>query len=258
MATDTENTLTKHLFVLDLVAHADQPPRFSDLLRQSPYPKGTLHRLIKNLLAQNLLSYQPQSQTYRTGLRLVGLAHNAWRQSSLAPVSRPFVDRLAEITGQTVHLAQLDGAHVLYSDKRNAQKPVQMFSDAGKIGPAYCTGVGKAMLAFLEDKDCDALIQQQSFYQFTDNTLTSAAALKQELREIRQAGYSTDREEHEPQIICVAAPILSTHGTVLGAVSVTASAPVSELGQLLEFTPDLHETARQIANASEPWHFPHN
>jgi hypothetical protein len=94
-----------------------------------------------------MLSYDPERQTYAPGLRLVRLAHAAWQASSLAPIARPYLDELSRATGETVHLAQLDGGQVLYVDKRNAADPVEMYSQAGKVGPAYCTGVGKAMLA---------------------------------------------------------------------------------------------------------------
>ena len=89
------------------------------------------------------------------------LAHSAWRQVTLAPVARPHLDRLSATLGQTVHLAQLDGGQVLYIDKRNAARPIPMFSDAGKIGPGYCTGVGKAMLAYLPDAELSRALSQR-------------------------------------------------------------------------------------------------
>jgi DNA-binding IclR family transcriptional regulator len=67
-----------------------------------------------------MLSFDPERQTYAPGLRLVRLAHAAWQASSLAPIARPYLDELSRATGETVHLAQLDGGQVLYVDKRNA------------------------------------------------------------------------------------------------------------------------------------------
>ena len=121
---------------------------------------------------------------------------------------------------------------MLYVDKRNATQPVEMFSDAGKIGPAYCTGVGKAMLAFLPKEELAEALTAQSFHQHTPATLTSAAALRTDLERIRHTGISYDREEHEPQIICVAVPILSTAGEPLSAISVTTSTLRQSLADL--------------------------
>ena len=142
-----DGTVGKAMDVLDQVASFGRPVRFAALLSVSPYPKATLYRFLQTLTRQRLLEYDSEQQTYAVGLRLVRLAHAAWSQSSLAPLARAHLDRLSGAVGLTVHLAQLDNGQVLYVDKRNATQPVDMFSQAGKVGPAYCTGVGKAMLA---------------------------------------------------------------------------------------------------------------
>ena len=133
-------------------------------MHNSPYPKATLFRFLQTLVSQGMLSLDPETSSYSLGVRLVRLAHAAWKQSSLAPVARPFLDALSAEMGETVHLAQLDGAHVLYVDKRNARVPIEMFSQAGKVGPAYCTGVGKAMLAFLPADQLGRLMPQMAFH----------------------------------------------------------------------------------------------
>jgi len=94
---------------------------------------------------------------------------------------RRYIDALSLQIGETVHLAQLDHAQVLYVDKRNAAVPVEMYSQAGKVGPVYCTGVGKAMLAWSPLEAQSRIIEQQSYHKFTDNTLTSRSALRAEL-----------------------------------------------------------------------------
>ena len=180
-----DGTVGKALDVLDQVASFGRPVRFGELLAASPYPKATLYRFVQTLTSQGMLSYDPDRQVYALGVRLVRLAHAAWQQASLAPIARPHLDALSAKVGETVHLAQLDHAQVLYVDKRNAKDPVEMYSQAGKVGPAYCTGVGKAMLAFLDSSEQDRVIAQQSFHRFTKHTLTSADALRSELSDIR-------------------------------------------------------------------------
>ena len=135
-------------------------------------------------------------------------------------------------------------------------QPVEMYSQAGKVGPAYCTGVGKVMLAFLDDETAQAVIEQQSFHVFTEHTLGSADALRAELKDIRQNGYGFDREEHEPGIICVAMPILTDTGRVLGALSVTSTTSRTNLAGLEAFVPVLKETADKITRDAQNWSFP--
>jgi IclR family KDG regulon transcriptional repressor len=251
-----DGTVGKALEVLDQVAAFGRPVRFSELLAGSAFPKPTLYRFVQTLTNQQMLTYDPERQTYSPGIRLVRLAHAAWEQSTLAPIARPHIDALSAAVGETVHLAQLDNAHVLYIDKRNAGHPVKMYSQAGKVGPAYCTGVGKVMLAFSEPSIVDSVIEQQSFHVFTPNTLDNPDALRDELRSIKANGYGFDREEHEPGIICVAMPILSETGRVLGALSVTSTTSRTNLAGLEAYVPILKETAGKIARDAQNWSFP--
>ncbi|WP_333713042.1 IclR family transcriptional regulator [Yoonia sp.] len=251
-----DGTVGKALEVLDQVAAFGRPVRFAELLAESPFPKPTLYRFVQTLTSQQMLRYDPDRQTYSPGLRLVRLAHAAWDQSTLAPIARPHIDALSAAVGETVHLAQLDHAQVLYIDKRNANNPVEMYSQAGKVGPAYCTGVGKVMLAFLDADAAEVAIGQQSFHPFTTHTLRNPDALRAELQDIRENGYGFDREEHEPGIICVAMPIITETGRLLGALSVTSTTSRTNLAGLEGFEPILRDTARKIARDAANWSFP--
>lgn len=251
-----DGTVGKALEILDLVAEAGQPVRFSELLAHSPHPKATLYRFLQTLTNQGMLAYDAERQTYSLGLRLVRLAHAAWGQSSLAPVARPHLDILAKETGETLHLAQLDNGQVLYVDKRNTSSSVEMFAAAGKVGPAYCTGVGKAMLAYMSEPRLDRTISQQAFLRYTPHTLTTPEALCAELNEIRVEGFAYDREEHEPGIICIAAPIHSGNARVIGALSVTTTTKKHSLAELEAYKPVLQKCAHDIGEDAKAWQFP--
>ncbi|QMU58565.1 MAG: helix-turn-helix domain-containing protein [Boseongicola sp.] len=251
-----DGTVGKALEVLDRVAAFGRPVRFAELLEDSPYPKATLYRFVQTLTNQGMLRFDPERNAYALGVRLVRLAHAAWEQSSLAPIARPYVDALAQDVDETVHLAQLDHAQVLYVDKRNADNPIEMYSSAGKVGPAYCTGVGKAMMAFLSEDDLQPILDQQSYHKFTDTTLTSPKALRTELNAIHESGHGFDREEHEPGIICVALPILSAAGRPLGAISVTSSTDRQSYASLERLVPRIKQATTAIATEAQHWRFP--
>ncbi|SFR00998.1 IclR family transcriptional regulator [Poseidonocella sedimentorum] len=251
-----DGTVAKALAVLDMVSEFGRPVRFGELLERANYPKATLYRLVQTLTRQGMLSHDAETQTYALGMRLVRMAHSAWQQSSLAPIARPFIDALSRDLGETVHLAQIDNAQVLYVDKRNATRPVAMFSDAGKVGPAYCTGVGKAMLAFLDEAAREHALDQQSYHAFTPHTLASREALEAELENIRERGFAYDREEHEPGIICVAVPILTRNRRVLGSLSITTTTSRATLDDLATRVPRIVDAARDIARAASDWRFP--
>jgi IclR family transcriptional regulator, KDG regulon repressor len=251
-----DGTVGKALDVLDMVARHGRPVRFSDLLAQAAYPKATLYRLLQTLTHQGMLVLDPDQGTYSLGVRLVRLAHAAWAQSSLAPIARPYLDELAERTGETIHLAQMDLGQVLYVDKRNAARPVEMFAQAGKVGPAYCTGVGKAMLAWATPEALDLALARQSFHRHTDQTLDTPEKLTAELRAIRARGHAFDREEHEAGIICCAVPILTRSGRVLGALSVTSTTARTTLDALEAQAGLTKDIAAKIAAEAESWRFP--
>lgn len=251
-----DGTVGKALDVLDMVARHGRPVRFSDLLAQSDYPKATLYRLLQTLTHQGMLALDPDQGTYALGVRLVRLAHAAWAQSSLAPIARPYLDELAEKTGETIHLAQMDLGQVLYVDKRNAARPVEMFAQAGKVGPAYCTGVGKAMLAWASPEALDQALARQSFYRHTDHTLDTPEKLLAELQAIRTRGHAFDREEHERGIICCAVPIRTRSGRVLGALSVTSTTARTTLDALEGQSGLIKDIAAKIAAVAESWRFP--
>ncbi|SPH18737.1 Transcriptional regulator KdgR [Defluviimonas aquaemixtae] len=251
-----DGTVGKALDVLEMIAERGGPVRFSELLEKSRYPKATLYRLLQTLTKQHMLRHDPENGAYSLGVRLVRLAHSAWAQSSLAPLARPYIDELSRETGETIHLAQLDRGQVLYVDKRNAVRAIEMFAQAGKVGPAYCTGVGKAMLAYLDEESLAEAMTAQSFYRHTPNTITSERGLRAELVGVRERGYALDREEHEPGIICCAVPILSRAGRVLGALSQTSSTNRTTVEQLDTLAGALKGVADKIARDAESWHFP--
>ncbi len=219
-ATAGDGTVGKALDVLDKVAAFGRPVRFSELLAGSPYPKATLYRLLQTLTHQGMLSYDPERHTYAPGVRLVRLAHAAWSQSSLAPVARPYLDALSREVGETVHLAQLDHGQVLYVDKRKRQGPHRRCSARpARSARPIARASARRCSPFSTRTNLRGCSPRQSFHRFTGKTLTSAEALREELGRIRARGYAFDDEEHERGIICIAVPILTRSGRVLGALA---------------------------------------
>lgn len=253
--TQGDGTVGKALDVLDRVASWGRPVKFSELLEDGAYPKATLYRLLQVLVSQGMLSHDAETGHYEPGMRLVRLAHAAWSRASLAPVARAHLDALSARTGLVTHLAQLDGGQVLYVDKVSPTPGMDMFSATGRVGPAYCTGVGKAMLGFLPEAEAERVIALQSFHRFTPAT-RDAPSLRAELPRIRAEGVAWDREEHEPGIVCVAAPILTRGGRVLGAVSVTATGGAAALSALETHKDAVRATARAIGADAQAWRFP--
>jgi IclR family KDG regulon transcriptional repressor len=255
-APKSDGTVGKALQVLDQVAEFRRPVRFSELLENSPFPKPTLYRFVQTLTNQGMLSFDPDRQTYAMGVRLVRLAHSAWRYSSLARVARPYIEALAAKVGEAVHLAQLDNGHVLFVDKCKATDHFETLAQAGKIAPGYCTGVGKAILAFMPEVEQNRALDQQSYTAYTPFTLTNRAALMTEITQIKEDGFAYDREEHEQGIISIACPILNGQGRVVGAVSIATSTNRYTIKNLEKQRPNLMRSANLIGAEAELWQVP--
>lgn len=245
------STVGKALVILDLVADFEKPVRFKEIFKLSPYPKATLYRFLRTLTNQNMLQYDPELGTYSLGGRLVRLAYIASLSASLAPLAKKYTEALATETGETVHLAQIDNGHVLFVDKLKANPRVETLARVGMVAPAYCTGVGKAMLAFMAPKQLELALRKQSFFGYTPNTKRSVRSVKQELKVIRKCGIAYDREEHEEGIISIATPILVPTGRLIGAISIATSTARRSLTGLDEFRPSLLETSRKIGEEAK-------
>ena len=140
-------TVGKAMAVLEIVARAEEPPRFTDILARSDQPRGTLHRQLSNLVEEGLLSLN-RDHTYSLGLRLLMFASRAWAGNQFRAIAEPHLRRLNEATGETVHLGVLRGTEVIYLDKVEGRQAVRMYSQIGNASPAFCTGVGSVMPGF--------------------------------------------------------------------------------------------------------------
>ncbi|WEX78176.1 IclR family transcriptional regulator [Sinorhizobium numidicum] len=238
-------TLGKAMAVLEAVVTADRPQRFTEILRSVRQPRGTLHRLLSHLVDEGLL-VQGRDLSYEPGLRLLKLAYRSWSGNRFREIAAPHLLSLHELTGETVHLGVLRQTEIIYVDKVESRQTVRMSSQIGKASPVYCTGIGKAALSSLSEPDLKRIAASMEFHPFTAHTHRSAATLLAEIDEIRQTGYAFDREEHEAEICCVAAPIAVPEHDLVAGVSVTGPSYRVSLAQLAAWAVDVRKAAGQI------------
>ncbi|MGI9365342.1 MAG: IclR family transcriptional regulator [Rhizobiaceae bacterium] len=238
-------TLGKALEVLDVIAQADSPPRFTDLLGLVEQPRGTLHRQLSNLIAEGLVDINAD-HSYVPGIRLLKLSAKSWSKNSFRVLAEPHVRNLHELTGETVHLGLLNGQEVIYLDKIESKQTVRMHSQVGNASPLYCTGVGKAMLALLPQDQCVELISQIKYIRHTEHTLYTPELLRADIEKIRASGIAYDREEHEPGIRCVAAGVRSLETGIIAGISVTGPAFRIDETSIAQWEPLVQQTAREI------------
>lgn len=196
----------------------------AEIARRTGLPKATLHRLLAALDVLGLV--ERTSAGYQLGIRLFELGEHVPRKQKLREAALPFLQDLFEASHDTVHLAVLDGTDAVYLERIRGHRPINVASRVGGRLPAYCTGVGKALLAFNPEAAMKALAMPLTAR--TAYTITNHQVLAEELARIRQAGIAYDREENTLGIVCVAAPIL-IDDRAIGAISITCSPPRTDV-----------------------------
>jgi DNA-binding IclR family transcriptional regulator len=192
---------------------------------------STTFRVLATLAGRNLVERDEQTGQYSLGLATLELARSYQDGSYLRRTALPVLQRLRDDTGETVHLAVLENMDVVYLDKQQSFRAVGiMSSQVGVRLPAYCTGLGKVLLAFTDRAKVAAHLASTPLRRLTDATITDVDALLRELDRIRKRGYAFDHGEREAEIRCVAAPIMGRQGELRAAISVAG--PVSRMEPL--------------------------
>lgn len=157
-------------------------------------PKSTTSEIMASLAHQGLL-FRTDEGRYRLGWRLFHLSQVLLDNTDFCIEARQVMHELVERWGETAHLAVLDQGQVLYVEKLQGTPAVQiLLSHVGGRLPAYCSGVGKVLLAHQECPQIMALLEQQGLHPFTPHTITSLDRLAEELEAVRQQGYAYDHE----------------------------------------------------------------
>jgi DNA-binding IclR family transcriptional regulator len=192
----------------------------SELARGIGLPKATTHRLLASLRKREFVTHDAATRRYRLGMRLGELGAVAGASMTWLVEAKPELEALAHEAGETVHLAVLEDDQVLYVDKVESDRSLRMPSQVGRRLPAHCTGVGKALIAFIPEVRLMAIIDRRGLPRFTAHTITDPVKLRAELEVVREVGYATDNEEIEDGLRCIAAPVRDQNGNVIAAISI--------------------------------------
>jgi len=182
--------------------------------------KSTVFRIVATLREKGMVDQNPITQRYHNSLKLFELGNRIVEDLGLRRIAQPVIKELAEKTRETVNLAILDGSSIVYIDKIESPATIKVDLPIGKRLPSYCTGLGKAILAFLSNEKVDEIIGTTKFEKYTLKTHLNKEEFLKELKEIRVKGYSFDDEEYVEGLKCIAAPILDFKGESLAAISI--------------------------------------
>ncbi len=206
--------------LLDAMARAGRAIGVSELARQTGLSKATVHHLLATLEARRFVMQDPHSSLYRLGWALYELGSAVVRDVELSRVARPFLDRLANQTGESVLLSVLDEDAVLYLDRGEAPSGLRMVANAGRRSPLHATASGKVLLAFANDPQILERILGSPLPKLTSTTTTDPSTLRSQLAEVRLRGYATCWQEREVGLCSLAVPLRDYTGAVVGSLAV--------------------------------------
>jgi len=224
MAADDQiktKTLFKALQVLDCFTATTPELGVTEISERLGLYKSNVHNIMDTFVKAGYIKKNPDNGKYRLTLKVLQLGHVVSSNISFRKTVQPHMQELADATGETIFLAiPGEDAEVVYLDSSSPRNLMTVKSVMGIKAPLYCTGIGKAMLAYLPREVVDTVIGR-GLASITDNTITDPDTLLDELNTIRLRGYAIDNMEHQFGIKCVGMPIRSRKGDVVAGLSIS-------------------------------------
>lgn len=244
------------LRVMEVLADAAEPVAVTELAGRLELAPSTVHRILATLLNEGYAARVPAHRRYRVGPSMGRLARRTLLDHvRFGDAARRVLVRLAMDSGETSHLAVLDGTEALAIDHVESTQPVIAHHPIGSRVPAHATAVGQAILAHLPE--VAARVTRGRLEPYTPRTITHGEDLAAELAEIRRRGYAINNGQLYPETAGVAAPVFDPTGAVIGSIGITGpSARVGRrdrLEQLAVLAIDgASEVARRLATSVPP------
>lgn len=224
----------------------------SELGRDIGLSRSTTHRYVATLAALGYLEQDPPTKKYRLGPRVLDLGFSAINSMELREVAAPHLRELSDETGYTVNMAILDGIEIVYVERcrtgRAGQREIDLNLHVGSRLPAYCTSLGKVLLAFLPPPEQAAAVAASELTRRGPNTLTSRTALVAELRRVRDSGFAISNEELAYGLRSIAAPVLTHDGVAAAAINLAVHSSMVSMNDLVaRLSPTLKSAAADIS-----------
>jgi IclR family KDG regulon transcriptional repressor len=193
----------------------------SELAHRLGVNRSRVFRILKTLESRGYVDYDPHTQAYRLGVKVVQLGGNVRERLDLRREAEPILVELARQTGDSAHLLIRRGEHAVTLDRRQGENRLQVASPLGQSIPLYVGASPKILLAYLPEVERERIIHSTEFESFTENTITNADTLRRRLEEIRHEGYAVDEQDFERGVYAIGAPVRDDTGQVVAGISIT-------------------------------------
>ncbi|MEN6417511.1 MAG: IclR family transcriptional regulator [Clostridiaceae bacterium] len=214
-------SIERALLLVEALAVEPREHSLTELSVELGWPKSTVHGVLSTLVQYRYVEQSEETGRYRLGVRFFELGVKVGRMWDIRSIAMPYMQKLNAELGEMVQLCTEDHGEILYLEKLDSNHLIRIVSEIGGRLPLHCTGLGKAMLAFMPPAKVKQIIREHGLTGYTPNTITSPALLEREMEKIREQGYAIDEGEIMLGLYCVAAPIFDGKGQVKYALSVS-------------------------------------
>jgi len=217
----------------------------SEISRKVDLPKSSVHWLLQVLQEEGYVCQDSKTNKYRLSVKLFHLGSVATNTMNINYIAQPIMERLRDITGETVNLYVLDGFERVCIKQVEGIHLVRQVVHLGQKVPAYCGAAGKVLLAWQPNDFIEKVISHTQLKPLTKNTISDAALFKKELAKIREEGYAISYGERDMEVVAVAAPVFDKEGEILASLSL--SGPISRFDITKEIIDEVRVAAEEIS-----------
>jgi DNA-binding IclR family transcriptional regulator len=225
------SSIDKTLSLLEAISQNARGLSLADIVKSVGIPKTTAFRILEILTAREYVTWNPDNEKYYIGIKALEIGISGLVGQDIVDVSIPYLQELSLAVGETSFLAVYNNGDVVYLYKAEGTSSIQTTARLGSRRPAYCTALGKVILANLPIEETDRIFEKK-LAKFTEKTVVDRIRLYEEFAHIRTDGYSVDDEGIEYGLYCLAVPVYNYTGGVIAAISV--SGPIKRISESRE------------------------
>ncbi|HHW66928.1 MAG: IclR family transcriptional regulator, regulon repressor [Epulopiscium sp.] len=224
---DVVQSVDRTLSILEVLSDYEDGLGLAELSAKLDLHKSTVHRLLSTLMIKGYVEQNPVTNKYKITFKLFELGSKRLAHMDILEIAKPYLKELMEKTNEVVHLVMRENTDIIYIDKVESETTIRMHSRIGRRSPMYCTAVGKAMMAWLHEKEVVDIWSKSDIQQYTPFTITNFEDMKNELKLIKQKGFAIDNQENELEVRCIGASIFDYTGKPCAAISI--SGPITRM-----------------------------
>ncbi len=242
------NSIEKGMSVLSVIVNSRNIGGITQISKTLNLSIASVQRITNTFEKLGYLKKDETTQGFVLGHKAWGLGLSIVKDIDLKTVAHPYLKQLSHEIGETVNLAILDGTDIVYVDRIKTERIININLSIGSRLPLYCTSMGKCLLAFLPDADLSELLNKLEMKPFTSRTITDKGKLLEDLKKVRETGFSLNNKELDIGLRSVAAPIRDESKKVIAAVNIAVPSSRITLDELrTKFARKVVEVAKVIS-----------